>query len=102
MAISLGLMGFQASLSKPVKLKWLIYYYFFETVLLRPLAGLPNIPIQPIGYGDAKIILQSMVGTRAPEDWQGGIRHTLNDSIISYNLNTLGNGLEIGINVQVK
>ncbi len=33
---------------------------------------LPTIVVQPIGYDDAKEILQQMGGLSAPEDWQEG------------------------------
>ena len=35
------------------------------------LPGLPKIPIQPIGYGDAYKFLSRMGGEKAPDDWQG-------------------------------
>jgi len=35
--------------------------------------GLPKIPSQPIGYGDAKMLLSVMGGPDVPEDWQGSI-----------------------------
>ena len=34
---------------------------------------LPQIPSQPIGYDDAKIILEKLAGKPVPESWQGGI-----------------------------
>ncbi|XP_066957669.1 N-acetylated-alpha-linked acidic dipeptidase 2-like [Macrobrachium rosenbergii] len=36
-------------------------------------AQLPKIPCQPIGYDDAKVILEKLGGQKAPEDWVGGI-----------------------------
>ena len=35
--------------------------------------GLPSIPSQPIGYGDAKKLLETMGGAEVPESWQGGL-----------------------------
>ena len=35
--------------------------------------GLPKIPAQPIGYSDAKIILEKMGGKESPEEWKGKI-----------------------------
>ncbi|XP_071788904.1 N-acetylated-alpha-linked acidic dipeptidase 2-like [Asterias amurensis] len=35
--------------------------------------GLPEIPVQPIGYDDAKIILGELEGATAPSEWQGGL-----------------------------
>ncbi len=35
--------------------------------------GLPKIPAQPIGYDDAKIILEKIGGRAPPEGWKGGI-----------------------------
>jgi N-acetylated-alpha-linked acidic dipeptidase len=36
--------------------------------------GLPNIPVQPIGYGAAEQILKRMAGPEVPsEQWQGGL-----------------------------
>ena len=37
---------------------------------------LPKIPAQPIGYDDAKILLEHMGGDEAPSEWQGGINVT--------------------------
>jgi N-acetylated-alpha-linked acidic dipeptidase len=36
-------------------------------------AGLPTIPVQPIGWDSAKEILSRMRGTPSPEGWKGGI-----------------------------
>ena len=49
------------------------------------LPGLPNIPVQPIGYDDAYKFLSRMKGSKAPADWQGGITHN-DGSVIDYNL----------------
>ena len=38
--------------------------------------GLPQIPVHPICYGDAQVILRNMVGPTAPQDWQGGLNIT--------------------------
>ncbi|XP_030854933.1 N-acetylated-alpha-linked acidic dipeptidase 2 isoform X2 [Strongylocentrotus purpuratus] len=43
-------------------------------------AGLPTIPVQPIGYGDAKMILEQLAGPKAPDEWQGNIHN------LTYNL----------------
>jgi len=48
------------------------------------LPGLPNIPITPIGYGDAYKLLSRMEGDKAPDNWQGGIRHP-DGTQINYN-----------------
>lgn len=37
--------------------------------------ALPQIPVQPIGYGAAAEIIKRMVGETAPEGWQGGLDH---------------------------
>ncbi|XP_071833272.1 putative N-acetylated-alpha-linked acidic dipeptidase isoform X2 [Apostichopus japonicus] len=37
---------------------------------------LPNIPVQPIGYGDAIHILREMAGDAAPDEWSGGLNVT--------------------------
>ena len=37
------------------------------------LKHLPKIPSQPIGYGDARKLLEVMGGEEVPEDWQGGL-----------------------------
>ena len=47
--------------------------------------GLPNIPVQPIGYDDAYKFLSRMKGDKAPADWQGGITDK-DGGLISYNL----------------
>ncbi|KAK4016643.1 hypothetical protein OUZ56_031605 [Daphnia magna] len=40
-------------------------------------APLPKIPVQPIGYDEAEILLRSMsIDNPAPEDWQGGLNTT--------------------------
>ncbi|MBK7405086.1 MAG: M20/M25/M40 family metallo-hydrolase [Phycisphaerales bacterium] len=36
-------------------------------------AGLPTIPVQPIGWGAARQILLRMEGDEAPREWQGGL-----------------------------
>ena len=38
--------------------------------------GLPNIPVQPIGWGAASEILSRMTGDEAPEGWRGGLEQT--------------------------
>ena len=35
--------------------------------------GLPKIPSQPIGYDDARILLEKMGGLNSPESWRGGM-----------------------------
>ena len=35
--------------------------------------SLPKIPAQPIGYGDARRLLEVMGGPEVPEDWRGGL-----------------------------
>ena len=40
--------------------------------------NLPKIPSQPIGYDDAKVILEYMDGLPVPEEWQGAINVTYN------------------------
>ncbi|MGH0176133.1 UNVERIFIED_CONTAM: hypothetical protein FKN15_015840 [Acipenser sinensis] len=42
-------------------------------------AGLPKIPVHPIGYDDAKHLLSNMGGQAPPEGWKGGLN-------ISYNI----------------
>merc|ERR1712131_201784 len=44
------------------------------------LPGLPNIPIQPIGYGDALKFLKRMEGLEVPETWRGDIRDPDNNN----------------------
>lgn len=34
-------------------------------------AQLPRIPVQPIGYDDARVLLQNMTGPESPPDWKG-------------------------------
>ncbi len=36
-------------------------------------AELPKIPCQPIGYRDAKALLERLGGKVAPDSWKGGI-----------------------------
>ena len=36
-------------------------------------AGLPRIPVQPIGYGAAQQIFTRMKGVAAPKEWRGGL-----------------------------
>ena len=35
--------------------------------------GLPKIPAQPIGYDDARKLLEKMGGLDSPESWKGGM-----------------------------
>ena len=37
---------------------------------------LPSIPVQPIGYTDAEVILARLEGEVAPDSWQGGLNLT--------------------------
>ena len=44
---------------------------------------MPKIPAQPIGYDDAKIIMEKIGGRDPPESWKGGIegvRYALGDA----------------------
>nr|XP_045619566.1 N-acetylated-alpha-linked acidic dipeptidase 2-like [Procambarus clarkii] len=43
-------------------------------------AKLPKIPCQPIGYNDARVLLEKMGGTPAPREWMGGLKG------VAYNL----------------
>lgn len=54
--------------------------------------GLPNIPVQPIGWGAASEILSRMTGDEAPEGWKGGLEH-------AYRL-TGGDELEVRLKVE--
>ena len=36
--------------------------------------GIPKIPAQPIGYEDARRLLETMGGLDSPEDWKGGLK----------------------------
>ncbi|KAF7649282.1 hypothetical protein LDENG_00144100 [Lucifuga dentata] len=42
------------------------------------ITGIPPIPIQPIGFEDAYILIRELGGERAPADWQGGFNCTYN------------------------
>lgn len=55
-------------------------------------AGLPTIPVQPIGWGAARQIIVRMRGPEAPQDWRGGLP-------MSYPL-TGGPDLRVRVNVQ--
>ena len=35
--------------------------------------GLPKIPAQPIGYDDARKLLEKMGGKDSPKNWKGGM-----------------------------
>jgi hypothetical protein len=50
-----------------------MYIYIFYSYLTLSLQGHPKIPVQPIGYDDAKILLSKLAGPVAPDEWQGGI-----------------------------
>ena len=53
------------------------------TGILSSIPGLPKIPAQPIGYDDAKIIMEKIGGRDPPESWKGGIegvRYALGDA----------------------
>ncbi|CAL4102285.1 unnamed protein product, partial [Meganyctiphanes norvegica] len=43
-------------------------------------AELPKIPAQPIGYDDARVILEKLGGPAAPSEWVGGLKD------VAYNL----------------
>ena len=36
-------------------------------------SALPGIPCQPIGYGDARVLLATLAGPEPPEGWRGGL-----------------------------
>ena len=36
--------------------------------------GIPKIPAQPIGYEDARRLLETMGGLDSPDDWKGGLK----------------------------
>ena len=57
--------------------------------------GLPKIPAQPIGYGDAKRLLTVMGGDAAPDSWQGKI------SNVTYRLGGSMNGEHTGWKVNL-
>lgn len=42
----------------------------------KEVTDLPKIPAQPIGYDDAKILLDSMGGDEVPSEWKGNISGT--------------------------
>jgi hypothetical protein len=55
---------------------------------------LPTIVVQPIGYDDAKEILQQMGGLSAPEDWQEGkTKPNIKNKDDIYNLVEKGRGI---------
>ncbi|CAG0901466.1 unnamed protein product [Darwinula stevensoni] len=39
-------------------------------------ADLPDIPVQPIGYREARILLENLAGVQAPPEWQGALNVT--------------------------
>jgi N-acetylated-alpha-linked acidic dipeptidase len=40
---------------------------------MEEITGLPRIPVQPISYGDAKLLLEPLLGPVRPKDFQGGL-----------------------------
>ncbi|CAL8248095.1 unnamed protein product [Merluccius merluccius] len=42
------------------------------------ITGIPTIPIQPIGFEDAYVLISQLGGEAAPADWQGGFNCTYN------------------------
>ena len=65
------------------------------------LPGLINIPVTPIGYGDAKKFLTQMEGELVPADWRGGITDD-QGNVIDYKFGpTLKNGHKTYLFVQV-
>ncbi|KAM6931130.1 aminopeptidase NAALADL1 [Xenentodon cancila] len=42
------------------------------------ITGIPPIPIQPIGFEDAYVLICALGGTAAPDEWQGGFNCTYN------------------------
>ena len=51
----------------------LIYYFVFREDP-ENVDGLPKIPAQPIGYDDARKLLEKMGGDDSPESWRGGMK----------------------------
>lgn len=45
---------------------------------VESITGLPPIPIQPIGFEDASILICALDGTAGPADWQGSFNCTYN------------------------
>ncbi|XP_072289664.1 aminopeptidase NAALADL1 [Eucyclogobius newberryi] len=45
---------------------------------VEDIPGLPPIPIQPIGFEDASILICALAGMAAPEDWQGSFKCNYN------------------------
>ena len=47
--------------------------------------GLPKIPVQPIGYDDAQVILEKMGGKPSPKNWRGkieGVKYNLGGEML--------------------
>jgi len=59
---------------------------------------LPKIPVQPIGYTDAKEILSRMGGEVAPKEWQGGIANLVYRMGGKFNSENIGSKVEVNVN----
>ena len=53
-------------------------YYHVESAYRIPedKSGLPRIPVQPIGYDDAQVLLGNMTGPDVNPDWKGKLNIT--------------------------
>ena len=49
------------------------YFIYFFSVEPEEVDGLPKIPAQPIGYDDARKLLEKMGGLDSPNSWKGGM-----------------------------
>jgi hypothetical protein len=49
-----------------------VYYYsVLYCIIINKIQGMSGIPSQPIGYGDAKRLLEIMGGQEVPASWRG-------------------------------
>ena len=62
----------------------------------KDIEGLPKIPAQPIGYDDAKVILEKMGGRSSPKEWKGKIEG------VEYNLGGEWKSEYFGWSLQLK
>jgi N-acetylated-alpha-linked acidic dipeptidase len=44
-----------------------------ERIAATEATNMPRIPVLPISYGDAQLILENLAGPAAPREWQGGL-----------------------------
>ncbi|XP_061585549.1 aminopeptidase NAALADL1 [Cololabis saira] len=61
--------------------------------------GLPPIPIQPIGFEDAYVLICALGGAAAPQEWQGGFNCTYNFGAPGFDTTSTFNNSDVEMNI---